>query len=39
MRSGIFRIRKHECTVCGRKFKSEIEIQAHKKVEHELKGP
>jgi uncharacterized ferredoxin-like protein len=31
--------KKFKCTICGRGFKSETEMQGHRKTEHEMKGP
>ena len=39
VRFDIFSIRKFKCTVCGRRFKTQIELERHTKVEHELKSP
>ncbi|MPZ07187.1 MAG: hypothetical protein GEU26_12375 [Nitrososphaeraceae archaeon] len=39
MQFDFFSRKKFKCVVCGKGFKSEAELQDHKKLEHEMKGP
>ena len=39
MQSDVFSRKKFKCMVCGKGFKSEAELQNHKKLEHEMKAP
>jgi DNA-directed RNA polymerase subunit RPC12/RpoP len=38
MRFDFFSRKKFKCITCGEKFKTETELQGHRKIEHDMKG-
>jgi hypothetical protein len=38
MHFDFFSRKKFKCTTCGEKFKTETELQGHRKIEHDMKG-
>ena len=39
MHFDFFSRNKFKCNLCSRKFKTETELQDHKRIEHDMKGP
>lgn len=39
MHFDFFSRKKFKCPVCGEGFKSDSEMQGHRKTEHDMKGP